>query len=471
MSPIDFVDLDDMVAQLSSDAGSHWSNPVQRFSTECTESDGQIPHKPGVCTRLLGLAIGAVLVLNGTLHAGLYKKFTPLYTATECGDQVATLDEFELGLDTIHVGFFIEVTCKNPNPYDISIVASTPGEVYIGKDALEVGKLTIVPGSHLEQQGGGKVRVRMSSDIEGPSAAALLPHFLKDVAIPITMRVQFSLGISVPVCPMFAFHMEAPIQKHCGMNVKGLLVSNSANRSRLGPVVCRESFEGLEIPDVDEKGATSVNGQMTFTSAQVAPVELGMLELLKNVILGLVVALSYLFAILVPIRFWTVGPACPKRLTQRLVRYEGSVGQRRSSRDVKFRLEDESEPLRQGEGSGVAGNNTRRRQSREVNFLLEVDRERFSQCEARHPDQRNAHLLSADLEAGAEESLELGIFGKWPSLRVFRRPSLSPIAAAEPGGDESQELGIFGKMSSLRNFVRRSSLSSAAAAAATLTQC
>merc|ERR1719203_623796 len=94
---------------------------------------GQAPQKPGVAPRVLGLVMGVLLFLNGTLNTFLYKKFTPVYTATECGDQMATLDQFQLGVDAIRVGILIEVNCKNPNPYKIQILSSTPGQVWIGK--------------------------------------------------------------------------------------------------------------------------------------------------------------------------------------------------------------------------------------------------------------------------------------------------------------------------------------------------
>lgn len=368
----------------------------------CAEKPaGEAPQKPGVKSRLIGVAIGGLLALHGTLNAFIYKKFTPVYTATECGDQIATMDEFELGTDTIHVGLLIQVTCKNPNPYRIQILASTPGEVYIGEDKLKVGSLTVIPGSHLEEHGGGNVRVRMSADIHGQNAVDLLPHFLEDRAIPIFMGLQFSVGISIPFGPLLAFKTTAPFRKECGMNMQGLLVSSfvsaSGGQSRLGPLVCRESFEALVIPEVDDKDYNPSAGQMGFTAAQVAPLEVARGELLKNVSLGLVITLSYLLAVLVPIHFWTVGPSWPSQMLKHWWRRWRSSGDRLRADHERLDLVGSRDPLRD-------------------------------------PDKLGTFLLGADLEAGYHEGTPLtsGVYTSVPAEAAS--PRTAP--RSEPGHDD-----------------------------------
>ena len=73
------------------------------------------------------------MLLYGLFNTYLFIKFTPVYTATSCGDQTALLKKFEVG-DSIHVGVEIHVLCSNPNPYDVKILNDTPGHVYVGKD-------------------------------------------------------------------------------------------------------------------------------------------------------------------------------------------------------------------------------------------------------------------------------------------------------------------------------------------------
>merc|ERR1740121_968445 len=309
-----------------------WSASAPACEQQPQEPAGEAPQKPGLYAKLIGIAIGVALFLHGGLNVCIYQKFTPVYTATECGNINPTLDDFQLGVDSIHVGLLIRVSCTNPNPYRIQILASTPGEVFIGKDSIKVGTLTVVPGSYLEEKGGGEVRVRMSADIQGDDSATLLPHFLQDAAIPITMRLQFDVGISIPFGPLLTFETAAPFKKDCGMNMKGILVNSfvasSRPESRLGPLVCRESMSDLVIPEVGDEAETPADGNMGFTAAQVAPLEVARGELLKNVSLGLVITLSYLFAVLVPIHFWTVGPKCPTGCTGCLTGFAAGLLQR-----------------------------------------------------------------------------------------------------------------------------------------------
>ncbi|CAK0877746.1 unnamed protein product [Prorocentrum cordatum] len=133
---------------------------------------------------------GALLLAYGALNACIWKKFTPVYTATECGDQRAVLDELSLGASSIEMSMQIEVTCTNPNPYGIEILTSTPGRVFVklGEMRMQIGDLKVIPGSSLPEQGTGTIRVRMDAKLSGEQADALLPHFLEDSAVPMLME-------------------------------------------------------------------------------------------------------------------------------------------------------------------------------------------------------------------------------------------------------------------------------------------
>merc|ERR1740139_923972 len=130
------------------------------------------------------------------------------------------------------------------------------------------------------------------------------------------MSLQFNVGISFAFGPFEAFKIEAPFKKDCGLNMKGIFVSQWGSRSdgrstRLGPLVCRESFETMVIPQVGDKEGPE-DGEMGFTADQMAPMEVWAGELLKNVSLGLLISMSFFFALMVPFHVWTVGPRCPK---------------------------------------------------------------------------------------------------------------------------------------------------------------
>eukprot|EP00913_Durusdinium_trenchii_P015918 g14959.t1 len=92
--------------------------------------------------------LGVALLVYGIINAYLFVKFTPVYSATVCGDQTAELKNFEMG-ETIHVSIEIHVVCSNPNPYQVEILSDTPGHVYVGSDrGTDVGVLTLAEGRH-----------------------------------------------------------------------------------------------------------------------------------------------------------------------------------------------------------------------------------------------------------------------------------------------------------------------------------
>lgn len=237
----------------------------------------------------------------------IYRKFTPVYTQTECGNQTATLDQFNLGADSIGIGLEIEVTCKNPNPYAIKIIASTPGDTFVRfkeeEQTVQLGKLRVMPGSHLPEFGHGDIRVRMDTIVRGAQADTLLPHLLSDRAIPIYIQLQFDVEVQISF-GLVSWGVSAPFKKQCGLNMAGVLVNqflpndDSQRSNRLGPLVCRNHLGGVQLPPVGEKEETPENGNMGFSAAQVAPQEVAAGELMKTASLGVSITLTLFFGVL-----------------------------------------------------------------------------------------------------------------------------------------------------------------------------
>jgi len=185
------------------------------------------------------------------------------------------------------------VKCINPNPYSIKIVGSTPGRVFVGSHReLPVGKLEVLPGSVMREQGNGTVRVKMSADVSLVDAHSLLPHFLTDNAIPVLMELRFDVGVYISF-GLRSWGASVPFSKACGLNVAGVLASSSGASNGLGPLVCRPSFDELTLPPIDYKfGEKLTSGNMGFTAAQVAPEEVANGEVAKNVSLLTVIVFT-----------------------------------------------------------------------------------------------------------------------------------------------------------------------------------
>jgi len=227
-----------------------------------------------------GHCLGVLMLLYGLFNTYLFIKFTPVYTATSCGDQTALLKKFEVG-DSIHVGVEIHVLCSNPNPYDVKILNDTPGHVYVGKDrGTNVGVLTLLEGSTLPSEGQGTIKVYMDSRISKDSSGTLAEQFLGKGEIPIYLELKFNVGVDISF-GLQHFGTTAPFDKKCGMNIGGMF---ERSQDKLGPMLCRGSFDELgDLPHLGE----AVPGEMSFSAAQMDPDRVQMGERLKNIgILG-----------------------------------------------------------------------------------------------------------------------------------------------------------------------------------------
>jgi len=192
--------------------------------------------------------------------------------------------------------FLIEVSCMNPNPYSITIRDADPGRVFVGhKRHWEVGTLSILSGSVLEEQGVGTVRVRMRASLSGPEKDALVQQFLGASTIPVMMELRFNVGVSLSF-GLGRWETTAPFRKDCGMKMAGILVNTFGDNSkgRLGPLVCRDSFDfDLQPLKPVTPTLSHDDGRMRFSAAQVAPAEVKRGEQVKNLSLGLAITLSF----------------------------------------------------------------------------------------------------------------------------------------------------------------------------------
>lgn len=231
----------------------------------------------------------------GLMNIGIYQKFTPVYVATECGNQTAELDHIELG-DRISVDMTISITCTNPNAYGVIVGATRPGRVWIMDRAESIGNLTLIKGSSLPGKGSGLVNVKLDAELTAQRSLHLVPDLMSNAQIPIFVELQFDVEVGMDFLVQH-LHLTAPFKKVCGMYMAGILVTGSS--SRLGPMICRDTFEEVDgnIPRVGE----AQPGHMSFSAAQMDPGRINLGEKAKTVSCLGMASLSFLFAIFV---FW-----------------------------------------------------------------------------------------------------------------------------------------------------------------------
>jgi len=205
-----------------------------------------------LCHTLLrnGIRIVGVLLVLIPLYA--CRRFYPIYTTTECGETVTTLD---------NRGLFVGVTCWNPNPYNIQILTSRRGRAYIGDgpdwaNARPFGDLEVLPGSDLPEKGSGKVHIRIDTALQS------LFQFVEQRETPLFLELDFDVNVQVSIGPFSTTYKPAPFKKSCGLNILA---------GRPGPLLCRDSFDGMVPPHVDLIDAQQELGNkpLRFTEDQV----------------------------------------------------------------------------------------------------------------------------------------------------------------------------------------------------------
>jgi hypothetical protein len=109
------------------------------------------------------------------------------------------------------------------------------------------------------------------------------------------MELRFNVGVSLSF-GLGRWETTAPFRKDCGMNMAGILVNTFGDNSkgRLGPLVCRDSFDfDLQPLNPVKPTLSHDDGRMRFSAAQVAPDEVKRGEQVKNLSLGLAITLSF----------------------------------------------------------------------------------------------------------------------------------------------------------------------------------
>jgi hypothetical protein len=220
---------------------------------------------PGCCGAALRCSLRAVGVLLVLIPVCAYVRFSPVYSATECGHQVATVD---------NKGLLIGVTCWNPNPYLIQILTSRRGKAYVGegtdRDKVEqIGDVEVMPGMRLPPGGSGHVHMRIDTQIN-----SLLP-FLEEEETPLYMELDFDVGVQIPLGPFGVYETTVPFKKSCGLNIL---------MGRPGPLFCWDSFT-LMVPPSLAPGADGKNDDdrpIRFTADLVNPKSIEKGEQLKR---------------------------------------------------------------------------------------------------------------------------------------------------------------------------------------------
>jgi len=289
---------------------------------------GQAPpplRRPGTgfASRLLAIAVGVSTFVHGTRNAHRFGQLTPVYANVPCWNQAAMLEEFVAGAGVIQMGLRVNVTCANPNAYDVEVQPPRafdrmpPPDVFVGKFpmAVQAGKFVVAP-TTLPAGSGGPVQALASVELRGSDAEELLPHFMEDREVPLTLRLEFVVGARVGL-GMMEWEGDARFQEDCGLEVRGILPRSYEPKvggerreaPPVSPMVCGKSWQRIStlMPHIDDRPEDLGSDGVDFMSAKMPGRDSARGEITKIVFLGGDIFLSYLVGAIVSALLWFVG--------------------------------------------------------------------------------------------------------------------------------------------------------------------
>jgi len=201
-------------------------------------------------------------------------RLTPLYQAIECGGLTATLTNFGISEGLLDVVLISEMRCTNFNSYEVQVRSSQPGRVFVFDSLSTLGRFTLVDGSTVPAHSSGLVRARMHARLSRHGSESMIVHYLSGKELPFFMELHLDVGINLNF-GLTHFDAMIPIRKKCGMNMAGHPRGDEGNR--LGPVTCRDTFEGLAQ---DMSSAPDSSEALSF---RMDPGLIGLGEKIKNV--------------------------------------------------------------------------------------------------------------------------------------------------------------------------------------------
>jgi hypothetical protein len=238
----------------------------------------------GACS-FLAVAFGVFFVLLGIWATHLQQRFTPIYSEVVCHMKPIKLDKFVPG-DNLHLDLVSTTVCENPNPYSVQMKSSKTERVYMGQDRTLVASITDIPPTTLPAHGSGtilaKFRITPTGDMIGSLFSGILGALTgKEIPIYFENRMELVVDISFLIG---SFSTKRPVDKDCGLNLKVGL-----GESEIGPMVCGDSFDQLQIPPADHP----MNGDIRISAVRMAKDDIEKGKEAKDVGLGAAMGIGY----------------------------------------------------------------------------------------------------------------------------------------------------------------------------------
>eukprot|EP00929_Paragymnodinium_shiwhaense_P123170 TRINITY_DN96699_c0_g1_i1.p1 TRINITY_DN96699_c0_g1~~TRINITY_DN96699_c0_g1_i1.p1 ORF type:complete len:312 (+),score=26.70 TRINITY_DN96699_c0_g1_i1:96-1031(+) len=258
-----------------------------------------------ITTVLAVITIGISVLLTV-----LWFMFTPVYEPMSCTFGSSSLKGVDTHSGGIDIKMSAETVCQNPNWYTLKISPGNLSHIYLGPvqgpkipfipqrqivERTHVGEVTDIEDAELPAISTGSINTVSKITMSDQLIAALLPALLEDLPLELSLNLIVEVNVGFPFA---SWKTSVAFEKACGMYIAGLpKVAADPEGARLGPMACADSFEELTLPPISASEESGYD--MGFHGGHLAPTEIEEGTRLKNLSLGVALAVAYSLSVVV----------------------------------------------------------------------------------------------------------------------------------------------------------------------------
>jgi hypothetical protein len=187
----------------------------------------------------------------------------------------------------------MQITCDNPNGYDIVMSASTKDHsiAYVGDSRKAVKSVLELPKTTLPRQGSGALNASITITATKSELVALTPTLLG--ANPIPFEMTLTIGVDVDVSFFLKrWRVSQNFIRDCGLSMQGITqLALGLPGGKMSSLVCADSFEKLVIPSAGE--LESFEHGIRLSASEIKPDAVAEGTVAKNLGLGVIMGVCY----------------------------------------------------------------------------------------------------------------------------------------------------------------------------------
>eukprot|EP00929_Paragymnodinium_shiwhaense_P031945 TRINITY_DN17791_c0_g1_i1.p1 TRINITY_DN17791_c0_g1~~TRINITY_DN17791_c0_g1_i1.p1 ORF type:complete len:283 (+),score=62.25 TRINITY_DN17791_c0_g1_i1:89-937(+) len=218
------------------------------------------------------------------------ERLSPVYEDVWCKPSATSFGSVDLA--PVEAIIYVDVTCTNPNPYELVVQPAEEGDLFLEEDSRLVGS-AIVAGTTIPPEGKGTFKATATIRLSYWDTVLAAGDLLSG---PFTVLFELRLNVLVaPTLMGFSSQMHIPVSEKCGLQLQ--LVPELAD----GDAACGSDFKELTIVALANKSKEETPGMKPDVSDDTVESAEEMRDTACGAIMGIGFVMSAVFALWLPI--------------------------------------------------------------------------------------------------------------------------------------------------------------------------